>query len=334
MTKCCMECFSDRVMRQKVARQSSAEGYCERCATPRATLLECSELSSEFSILLSLYEVREDGEHLSALVARDWAIFADGVADKASLIDALLPGTVAQKFVAALPIAGVSEGRWVELKNELKVKNRFFPSSAPDRDELSQLLGLLLITQDAISRVFYRARIQRDENPFELKDLKAPPLGVAQAGRANPPGLSYLYVAGDQETAVLEVRPTVADLVTICKFEAAREFKLVDLTDPRSLISPFGVDTSTLGNVQASMGLLEMLSQDLTRPTPPHKAATDYLATQYLCELIKTLGYDGVRYRSSLKEGGDNFAFFDVDALIPVALVQPIEIAGVKLEYA
>lgn len=333
MTKCCMECFSDRVIRQKIARKSKIEGGCERCATPRAALLPCSDLTSEFSLLLSLYEPAEDGEALSVLIERDWEVFSNQVADKAGLLEELLPGTAQHKYGSVqLPPDGV-EGRWTQLKEELKKENRFFPRSAPDRDELSQLLGLLVISQDVVPRSLFRARIQRDDGPFDIEGLKAPPLGRAQGGRANPPGLSYLYVASDARTAVLEVRPTVADAVATCRFEPTKPFKLIDLTHPRKLISPFGGDFFALGSVRLSTGLLEILSEDLTRPTPPHRAATDYIATQYLCELIKVLGYDGVRYRSSLNPGGMNFAFFDVETLRPVDTFEVVTVSSVALEY-
>lgn len=332
MTKCCMACFLDRAIWQKVARQSSGEGYCERCSTLRAVRIACSELSSEFSILLSLYEESAEGEELLALVQRDWAIFSPIVSDKAALLEDLLPGTAGCKYVAVQPADGTAEDRWMALKDELKYRNRFFPASAPNRDELSQLLGLLVISHEDLPPDFFRARVKRDDEPFGLDDLKAPPFGVAQAGRANPPGLSYLYVASDTETAIGEVRPTVGDTVSVGRFVPAREFKLVDLSDPRALKSPFRLDLSALGNVRAAMGLLTMLSEDLTRPAPPHKAAYEYLATQYLCELIKTLGYDGVRYRSSLNLGGQNFAFFDVDALVPAEMTGTIHVAAVRLD--
>lgn len=331
MAKCCMDCFSDRAVRQKVARQSPGEGYCDRCSTQRAVQIECAELSSEFSLLLSLYTESPNGDDLLTLIERDWALFSDAVSDKGQLVEALLPGTAGLKFVTSQPLSESAEDRWLQLKDELKYKNRFFPSSAPNRDELSQLLGLLVISQDDVAKDFFRARVQRDDKPFDLDGLRAPPFGVSQAGRANPPGLSYLYVASDVETAIGEVRPTVADVVSVARFKSIRKFKLVDLSDPRALISPFGLDLVALSSVQASMGLLSMLSEDLTKPTPPHRAAYDYLATQYLCELIKTLGYDGVRYRSSLNPGGYNFAFFDVDAMEPVEVIESVHVSGVKL---
>jgi len=329
--RCCIECFSDRILRQKIAREGSNGGYCELCATSRTVRIECSLLTSDLSILLSVYAESTAGEDLLDLVNRDWEIFSSSVKDKSSLLEALLPGIVGRKFVTRTSAASSPESRWLELKRELKYENRFFPASAPDRDELSELLGLLVISQEDEARTFFRARVQKDKASLSLGDLKAPPSDLVGAGRANPPGLSYLYVASDAGTAISEVRPTVADVVTVAKFVSNRPFKLVDLSEPRSLISPFALDLGALSNVQASMGLLTMLSEDLTKPAPPHTAAYDYLPTQYLCELIKTLGYDGVKYRSSLNAGGNNFAFFDVEALSPVDLEAPVRVAEVKL---
>jgi len=37
----------------------------------------------------------------------------------------------------------------------------------------------------------------------------------------------------------------------------------------------------------------------------------DYIPTQYICDFVKHLGYDGIRYKSTLSEGGVNYAIFD-----------------------
>jgi len=327
-----MDCFSDRFIRQLVARQSTVEGFCESCQKHRAAKIDCGELNSEFSLMLSLYEQSPEGVELIVLVERDWQLFSSEVVDKLALLQAILPESVGCRYIDVSRAAVSAQEQWLELKRELRYQNRFFPASAPDRDELSNLLGLLVISHNDLPRHFFRARVNRGEAMFALGDLQAPPTELAQGGRANPPGLSYLYVASDQRTAICEVRPTVADQVAVARFEQARPFSIIDLSDPRAMISPFGVEHVSLANVQASMGLLMMLSEDLTKPTPPHKAAFDYLATQYLCELIKTLGYHGVRYRSSLGEGGYNFAFFDPGVLVPVEMLPVVEVRAIQIE--
>jgi hypothetical protein len=101
-------------------------------------------------------------------------------------------------------------------------------------------------------------------------------------------------------------------LLSVAEFTLIKgnALKLIDLTNPRGTISPFRI-ASALADVLASMSFLETLGEELSVPTQPHRATRDYLASQYLCELIKVSGYDGVIYRSSLA-GGQNFAFFDV----------------------
>lgn len=53
----------------------------------------------------------------------------------------------------------------------------------------------------------------------------------------------------------------------------------------------------------ADVPFLERLGSELTRPVLPRSAAIDYLPSQYLCEFIKKIGYDGVIYRSSVSDG-------------------------------
>jgi len=62
--------------------------------------------------------------------------------------------------------------------------------------------------------------------------------------------------------------------------------------------------------LRADIAFLERLGDELTRPVLPRGAAIDYLPSQYLCEFIKKVGYDGVVYRSSVSEG-INLALFD-----------------------
>lgn len=44
---------------------------------------------------------------------------------------------------------------------------------------------------------------------FEEKEIAAPPNHLAKSGRLNPSGMSYLYAANDQATAIAETRPSV-----------------------------------------------------------------------------------------------------------------------------
>jgi hypothetical protein len=58
----------------------------------------------------------------------------------------------------------------------------------------------------------------------------------------------------------------------------------------------------------------------------------DYLPSQYLCEYVKSLGYDAIEYGSSLKEGGINIAVFN-DNKLEVKSTEVYEITSVNLTY-
>ena len=63
------------------------------------------------------------------------------------------------------------------------------------------------------------------------------------------------------------------------------------------------------------MPFLVHLSDKLSQPVLPHKKELEYLPTQYLCELIKDRGFNGIAFKSSL-EKGYNYVIFDESFLI------------------
>jgi len=52
----------------------------------------------------------------------------------------------------------------------------------------------------------------------------------AAAGRANPEGIAYLYLADERLTAVAECRPWVGGFVSVGQFSTAQSLNLVDFT--------------------------------------------------------------------------------------------------------
>jgi hypothetical protein len=58
---------------------------------------------------------------------------------------------------------------------------------------------------------------------------------------------------------------------------------------------------------------LSKLEKELSKPIRRQDSELDYLPTQYLCEFIKSIGFDGVEFRSSLNPNGYNLAIFNDD---------------------
>ncbi len=63
---------------------------------------------------------------------------------------------------------------------------------------------------------------------------------------------------------------------------------------------------------------------------PNYKDEFEYLPTQYLCEYIRELGYDGIRFCSSVKKGGINVVIFDTEAKTKPYIVSNSKVVKVK----
>ena len=77
-------------------------------------------------------------------------------------------------------------------------------------------------------------RAPRDDEPFEdfptaySPDRMKPLLEKASDGRANTRGIPCLYLATDQDTAILEVRPLIGSFVSVAQFTVVNELRLID----------------------------------------------------------------------------------------------------------
>lgn len=169
---------------------------------------------------------------------------------------------------------------------------------------------------------FWRAQIgydlQEDESdsdgvsfsiyPYSAERMK-PRHEFASHGRANPKGIAALYLASDKVTAMSEVRPWLKAEVSCANFVITQDIKIVDCARyiGKNL---FGVFAETEEEI------LEAVWADIdrafSRPVSYADVETEYIPTQILSELFKSLGYDGVGYKSSVHDGY-NLALFDMD---------------------
>lgn len=312
----CTACFADRhVIAQLGPLLSVDVGTCPVCGTIDATLFSVEGLSEQFELLYSVYRPAKSGPSFLEWIAVDWKVFDQAKIETSKQRD-LIEAALGPHFTIDSPMAPISKGgdrplaRWDELTTELKEKNRyFFDQSLIDMDRLSDLLGFLL-TNDLPSS-WFRGRITEANRAFKLDEMGAPPGRLASHGRANPPGIPYLYLASTADTAASEIRPHTGENICIAKFEVSFPITAVDLRDPRCHLSPFILsDALSIVHLRDDIPFLEKLGEELTRPVVPKGAAIDYIPSQFLCEFIKKKGYDGVAYNSSMSDGF-NFALFE-----------------------
>lgn len=313
---CCPECFGDEGLRNNIIPiKSSVRGQCSFCRKDDVLLIEPAELEDSFLLLTGAYEEDPTGMSLIDLMKKDWGLFlASGLGDAA--ISDLLSGILGVSYVASKTYSPLGRyvndrlAKWSNFKNEIIGKNRYFLDGIIDLDRLKQLLSYLVLK--ITNQIWFRSRIMSDNaSPYLITEMGAPPPKLASHGRANPVGIPYLYLGSEVLTAITEVRPHPGDGVCVAEFNIAGPITLVNLIEPRRYISPFILsDFDEVGKLRADMPFLEELGAELSRHVLPRSAATDYIPSQYLCEYIKKLGFDGVLYGSSVGPG-KNLALFD-----------------------
>ncbi len=313
--RCCAECFGDRDLAKRIIpRLSDDVGTCSYCQSEGVELVEPNKLRDYFELLSSIYEPDPSGKLLVEWFKSDWQMFEHPKMDipgaKSLLADVLDNGEIVREHFSPSPkYQSDALGRWEQLRNELMYKNRYFPSSQIDMERLRELLQHLPAVD--LPTTWYRARVEVGEDPYSLDEMKAPPNRLASHGRANPPGIPYLYLGSTPKTAISEIRPHTGERACVATFKISADLKVVDLRAPRKLVSPFLLeDIGKVGLMRVDIGFLERLGEELTRPISPSGAAIDYVPSQYLCEFIKNAGYSGVIYRSSVSDG-KNLALFD-----------------------
>jgi hypothetical protein len=312
--RCCPECFDDRGLRKDIIPSlNPTHGICSFCKSPDVDLIEPGQLADVFEMLVSIYEPATDGKSLVEWMKEDWQLFSHPSMDvahaKELLSEILDDGDIVRKsFRPCATFRSEALGQWETLRGELMHRNRYLLDEALDFERLRELLSHLYT--DDLPQNWYRARILSGGAPYTIEEMGAPPKELATAGRANPPGIPYLYLGSQADTAIAEVRPHTGELACVAGFTVAHPLSAVDLRNPRKFLSPFRLeDASSIGQMWADIPFLERLGSELTRPVLPRSAAINYIPSQYLCEFIKKSGYGGVVYRSSVSNGM-NLALF------------------------
>ena len=205
----------------------------------------------------------------------------------------------------------LNNGDWNDFCDDIKHRNRFHTKRL-NLDQFELLLTTSLGEGNVTNLKLKRARIcdeQHYENGFGMDELGAPPEKVASAGRANSEGISCLYLANDTKTTLYETRARDNDHISVGTFEQKEELKLIDFTILDS-ISPLSSEEMEISWYVANIGFVRQIAKEIAKPLRRFDKALDYLPIQYICDYIKSCGFDGIKYRSTLDNEGINYAIF------------------------
>jgi len=129
-------------------------------------------------------------------------------------------------------------------------------------------------------------------------------------GRVNPRGIPCLYMATNDATAVSEVRPAIGAYVTVAAMTCLRELKLIDCS---ILAKKQFLYFNEPDREEVEKAVWSDIDRAFSAPADRSDDAADYAPTQILAELFRSLGYDGVAYKSAFGEDGYNVAIFNID---------------------
>ena len=347
---CCINCFESSYLKSIIVNSNSIQGDCDYCKSQNVDIYKASELNLFFRNIIDLYkEDTHNGKSIEKQIISDFpkktftetlissgnikSLLQEIMKDDLGEYNNILNNPVSLK----IDLLGVEETiikplslSWDNFSDEIKKKNRFHFVSAFDLEKLKSLFKHFEkeITK---GKKFYRARINGSKSVYKKEDMGNPPAHLAKSGRANPEGISYLYLAGDLETTLYEVRASLFDYVSVGTFKLDDNIKVVNLSEETYDIFR-QAESETLDELIIHKSFIRKLEEELSKPRRRSDSELDYLPTQYLSELIKSMGCDGIEFKSSLNKEGLNLVIFNPEKFRCIE-VKLYDIENIKLSH-
>jgi hypothetical protein len=219
---------------------------------------------------------------------------------------------------------------WNKFKNQVISKTRYLFLSEPYieddyceddsvpvslmLDKLGKLVNKLgLISSIHSETKFFRVRAS-ENRIIGFDDIGVPPAKKSNAGRMNPAGIPYLYLAFDENTAVSETI-TNEDKYCLARFILNKDLNVLDLSSIPCLPSKFNASAY---NRRCELIFIRNFLIDLSKPIEKDgREHVDYVPTQIVSEYFRHRfkdgqgnSVDGIMYSSAKNKNGVNLALF------------------------
>ncbi|WP_341899847.1 RES domain-containing protein [Fluviicola taffensis] len=343
---CCNNCFKSNYL-SKIILSDSRMGNCDFCSSKNVAIYSPKELIPFFRNIFSRYEVNnETGIDFYDAINEDFKdlILNADVLDPRKLLLAIIENDTEEfqelfdnKVISKLnkeqhlQQSQAIHSVWENFKNEIKNINRFHISNTIDLSKLGRFFeNEAFINYSHKGKIFFRSRIS-SKIGFEKEEMGNPPPEKASAGRANPRGISYLYLADSVKTSMYETRSSLFDYVTVGEFRLKEDIRILNLCSP--IYDPISwSENEAVDDYLIFVPFIQTLQTELALPIRRLDKDIDYLPTQYLSEFIKSIGFDGVKFQSSLNASGYNLTIFSVEKFECVK-VDVYEIESIQFDY-
>jgi hypothetical protein len=355
----CAECVDDPFLKALIQENVEHDtcDYCEQVgkniAAPMDILLECLADTLHYHFAdpnnSGVSYVSAEGGWQANTVNTDEALLGINFSTESEkLFDDVTDAFTEDTWVEATaghwlrsPLNKVYMQSWQSFANTVKHESRYFFGSArvttPDPDfddpaddsppdilaELNKLARASLVQKLDAGITFHRARLRAKGSawPLDAAQLGAPPKECSSAGRMNPAGISYLYLAFDEATALAEVvDPAPADYA-VGTFTTTRSLTVLNLADlPRvpSIFDPNQRDEREL--ILFLRGFTRAISRPVKKDGREH---VNYVPSQVVSEYFRLIyethpasadapagALDGIVYQSAARPGSRNLVLF------------------------
>lgn len=360
--KLCVNCLKFKTAFNILYEYSDLEnGECGFCHSIDVKTLKISNLNQYFvEIIKALYtqDMEEEADYgewvhsVSDIIGRQIVDshpnkqeLTEIIFEELHIINPQLFESMEKKFLKQFPMWDVRTRRnlsneireWNNFKEVITENNSFFPKEVMRESELFVLLAQLIPTLKAklkINHILYRVR---NGEQIHKSNMSMPPNEYAREGRLNPRYISVLYTAEEIETALAEIRPTYQDKLTVAEIITKEEIEIIDFTLGLNLYSFIAKNTLEhfINSGQLTyykiINLIEVINGTMSKLAKQDDNYKDYLPTQYISMYIKSLGYDGLAFKSSV-HSGKNIVLFS-DEKVDITDTFGAHINNIKYEY-
>lgn len=346
---CCIGCIESHYLKQIILTNNSS-GDCDFCGSKNVNIYNSEELNVFFKGLLDLYEGDEEkGDAIESQILKDFpekvftqtlisksnvkALLISIMSEDSSDYEDVLTKPVVLKFYKTdyeERIVKPLVFSWEKFSQEIKSVNRFHFQNNLDLEKLKEIFAHYSKVVSK-GKNFYRARICPNSDGYSISQMGNPPNDKASDGRANPKGISYLYLSNDIKTALFEVRASLYDYISVGKFKLKENLQVINLSSKVIDIFTF-LDNDLLEEQIIHQPFISRLEQELAKPHRKSDSDLDYLPTQYISELIKSMGFDGIEFKSAQNPQGYNLAIFHPENFEPIN-IEVLEVTKLDIEF-
>jgi hypothetical protein len=356
---CCENCFND-IHAKDTIKKYGTTGSCSFCGAKNCFVIDLSkenQLSLGFISFLSTHEYSDRPEATNIVNSvQKWHILNTDDYHLAKRIIIGLCCSYPSDYNAQDPIFDDNAKliintidikdydlflscTWKSFSETIRYKYRFFISQFK-RDPFAWWLNNILCDELPLDSRLFRGRIAKSKNGFSADEMGLPPREFCKAGRINPQGIQVLYLATTESTVLHEIRAHCYDYVSIGEFKLkeGNRVKLINLSKIDS-ISPLSILSNNIDNedlffkrLLLNYSNLKEIANTVSKPLRSSDSDLEYIPTQFLSEVIKIEGYDGIIFKSTVDSAGLNVALFNAN-LVECIKVKVIEVNKIEYKY-